>query len=373
METTWRRIWAACWRLVVGEALSPLQRMHLAFLFVAAWIAALSGLFNVFIGLSSPAYGLVLEGTALVVLWMWYRSRWRGDAVRMAWWFCLLVIFVVMPVNWLFNQGMHGPTLMFFLMGAAYALGVIPAQGWRRWVILAGFLGMPPLMILLEYRHPGWVAGYPDRLAQATDLTVSYLMNVAILLIMVSGHLKRVQREQRLSRRYAERLRELARRDSLTGLLNHASFHELVSKRQHECRRDGLTAALLTYDLDHFKWLNDTYGHPYGDTVIVRFAEHLGAVAADLGGVAGRCGGEEFSILIAPATQTEMLAFDERLRQRCRSQPLEHGEIRFSGGGALLPEAGPVRQWFERADHALYTAKSTGRQRFSVADDRLAC
>ncbi|WP_162500790.1 GGDEF domain-containing protein [Modicisalibacter coralii] len=368
MVTTWRRIQAACWRLVAGEALSPLQRMHLAFLFVAALTAAISGAFNVIVGLSSPTYALVLEGIALAVLWMWYRSRWHGDVVRMAWWFCLLAIFGIMPLNWLFNQGMSGPTSMFFLMGAAYALGVIPSCGFRRWVVLAGIVGMPPLMILLEYHHPGWVTDYPDRFSRALDLGVSYLMNVAILLILVSGHLKRVRREQRVSRRYAERLRELARRDSLTGLLNHAAFHERVAIRQGECRHDGTSAALLTYDLDHFKWLNDTHGHPYGDTVIVRFADCLNDVASDFGAVVGRCGGEEFSVLIAPATPAEMLAFDTRLREACRARPLAHGDIQFSGGGALLETDGPVSRWFERADRSLYAAKSAGRQRFSMDD-----
>ncbi len=342
--------------------------MHLAFLFVAAWVGAFSGMFNVILSLSPPLYGLLLEGFALTVLWMWYRSRWRADAERMAWWFCLLIIFVMMPVNWLFNQGMSGPTLMFFLMAAAYSLGVIPAHGWRRWLVLAGFLIMPALMILLESYHPSWIAAYPSATQQAADLIFSYYLNVAILMVMVSGHIRRVESERRLSRDYAARLREQARRDSLTGLLNHAAFHETA---EAELAGDKPDLALLIYDLDHFKQVNDNYGHPYGDQALLHFAALLGEIARQYDAIVGRCGGEEFCVLMPRASQALLEAFDRQLRERCRLQPLAHGEIHFSGGGALAPEKGSVTLWFELADRALYSAKRAGRRRLVVSDDLL--
>ncbi|MDW5376609.1 GGDEF domain-containing protein [Halomonas sp. HP20-15] len=371
MKVWGRRFAARGWRVVVGDANSPLQRMHLAFLFFAAWVGAFSGAFNVVLSLSPPLYGLALEGFASIVLWMWYRSRWRADAERMAWWFCLMIIFVMMPINWLFNQGMSGPTLMFFLMAAAYSLGVIPAHGWRRWLVLAGFLIMPALMILLESRHPRWVEAYPSVAQRATDLIVSYYLNVAILLIMVSGHIRRVKSEQRLSRDYAARLREQARRDSLTGLLNHAAFHATAEARLALAGDRSPGWALVIYDLDHFKQVNDKYGHPYGDKVLLHFAALLSEVAQLYDAIVGRCGGEEFCVLMPRASQALIETFDGRLRERCCSQPLAQGEIHFSGGGALAPEEGSVTLWFERADRALYAAKHAGRDRLIVSDDRL--
>ncbi|MEC9481920.1 MAG: GGDEF domain-containing protein [Halomonas sp.] len=365
MKTIIQRAYRTAWRGIAGRKRSPSQRMHLAFLFFAALVGYVSAGFNLMLGLTSPVHGAVLVGFSSIVTWMWYRSRWRGETRRMAWWFCLLTLFVVLPVNWLFNQGMHGPTLMFFLMTAAYSLGVLPQRGGQRSLVLAGFICVPPLLVALDYFYPRWTAPYLERADQALDLGVSYLLNVAILLVMVNGHMARIRREQQRSASYATRLQALARLDSLTGLLNHGAFHAQAASRLDEVAR-GVPHVLFACDLDHFKQINDVYGHPYGDDVLRVFARLLREVAEASGGIAGRCGGEEFAVLLPGMDAEQARGFDHRLRGACISHVMPHGAIRYSSGLAPALPGESSTCWFERADRALYAAKLAGRNRLSM-------
>lgn len=351
----------------MGRAQTPVQRMHHAFLLFAALVGFVAAVFNVVMGLSPLGYGIALAVTSLFILWMWYRSRWRDDYQRMAWWFSVLVIFVFIPVNWFFNQGMQGPTLLFFLMAAAYSLGLVPYRGWQRCLVIAGFLAMPLLLIVVEYRVPSLVAPYPSRAQQAADMIVSYYLNVAILLVLVTGHLARIKTERRRSQSYAARLEELARCDSLTGLLNHGAFHALAEAHLESVAHTGRPCCLLTCDLDHFKRINDTHGHPYGDRVIQYFADRLREVAGDIDGIVGRCGGEEFSVLLPGAAAQAARGVDGRLRELCRLAPMLHGEVHLSSGLAEASGEMTVAHWFERADKALYVSKANGRNRLVVS------
>lgn len=358
------------WQLIVGRHSSPLQRMHLAFLFFAALVGLASAVFNLALALTSPHHNGALLVFSSIVIWMWYRARWHGEARRMAWWLCLLTLFVILPLNWLFNQGMQGPTLMFFLMTAAYALGVMPHDGWQRRLVLMGFVVMPLLLLMLENANPHWIAPYSEQVGQALDLGVSYLLNVAILIVIVSGHMGRIQREQQRSASYAAQLETLARLDSLTGLLNHGAFHAELQSRLPDIAK-GKPYVLLSCDLDYFKHLNDTYGHPYGDEVIRTFAGLLRQTAEEAGGVAGRCGGEEFAVLLSTGLE-QAKAFDRQLRVLCHDHCMRHGAIRFSSGLASAVPGETIPRWTERVDRALYTAKAAGRNRLAICDTSIS-
>ncbi|AWN15646.1 diguanylate cyclase (GGDEF domain) with PAS/PAC sensor [Salinisphaera sp. LB1] len=335
--------------------------MHLTFLFFAPWGCYFSAVFNAATGITDTLYVAVLLSIGLVVHALWFRARRTLHTHGMAALFCLLMLFVILPLSWFYNEGADGPTLLFFLLLAAYALGAIVLRPWQRAALIASFVVVPTVLLVTGYRHPAWVPAYAAPQQRLLDLTVSYNFSIVLLLILMGGYFRRFENEHRDAR-------DSARRDSLTGLLNHGAFHGVLDQYELERSPDN-SAMLLTYDLDHFKQVNDSYGHAYGDEVLCHFSQLLNETVADYAGVAGRCGGEEFNLFIPYATRDDIVALDSRLRERCMKQPLRHGPICFSGGAALdSAETFSVDEWFARSDTALYAAKSAGRNR-SLFDD----
>ncbi|WP_156962478.1 GGDEF domain-containing protein [Salinisphaera hydrothermalis] len=348
--------------LIFGAAETPEQRMHLTFLFFAPWGFYFSAVFNAATGVTDIFYVTALTLVGVLVNALWFHARQSLRTHGMAALFCLLALFVVLPMNWLYNGGADGPTLMFFVLLAAYALGAVVLRPWQRVALIAGFLLVPTMLILATHSRPTWIPGYTDPGQRLLDLTVSYYFSITLLLILMGGYLRRFESEHRDAR-------DTAMRDSLTGLLNHGAFHGVLDQYGIERVSRPDRAILLTYDLDHFKQVNDSYGHAYGDRVLQHFSRLLNETARAYGGVAGRCGGEEFNVFIPRATRSQVVALDNRLREQCMGQPLDHGAICFSGGAAF--DSAPsfsVDEWLGRSDSALYAAKADGRNR-SLFDD----
>jgi diguanylate cyclase len=170
------------------------------------------------------------------------------------------------------------------------------------------------------------------------------------------------------------RVREDALTDALSGLLNRRGFdRELQRLAPKDGARDG-SLALIMLDIDHFKKVNDTYGHPLGDRVIAAVGELIRGCLGSAG-VAARYGGEEFAVLL-PAQAIEVA---EILAQSIRKR-VEQGKIKRRQGedpiGGVTVSAG-VAAWhhnddpaalIERADRALYASKRAGRNRVTVDD-----
>lgn len=164
-----------------------------------------------------------------------------------------------------------------------------------------------------------------------------------------------------------ERLRQQANRDSLTGLYNRHFLEDNFARELARCDRDGNTLSVLLIDLDRFKEINDTWGHPAGDGVLVQVARLLldNARATD---IVCRYGGEEF-LLVLPNTPLAAAQHKaEELRRRFESTEVafgaQHIPVRISVGVATYPDhAGNVAELLARGDSALYRAKHSGRNR----------
>ncbi len=155
-----------------------------------------------------------------------------------------------------------------------------------------------------------------------------------------------------------QEVEQLASRDSLTGLLNRRAFLAAYDRAV----ADGRRRALLVLDLDHFKAINDRYGHDAGDRVLFQFAALIGAACRD-GDVAGRFGGEEFVLL---TTADDVLAFADRLTRTIAAHdfgapgcPVER--VTVSIGIQAVGAGDDFDAAFARADAALYAAKASGR------------
>jgi diguanylate cyclase (GGDEF)-like protein len=164
--------------------------------------------------------------------------------------------------------------------------------------------------------------------------------------------------------RRRELLSEQARTDELTGLFNRRHFHERLAAELARAQRDRAPVGLVLLDVDDFKRVNDVYGHPVGDQVLVAFADVLGAHVR-AGDVVCRTGGEEFAVILPNADEAEAMRCAARLVDAVRGASWTvAGPITASAGVAVAPEdAATVAALFKAADECLLTAKAQGKDR----------
>ncbi len=172
------------------------------------------------------------------------------------------------------------------------------------------------------------------------------------LLVRVDRVLSRHKLVMQLQKREAQ-LTEMALFDALTGVYNRHGLSELMRKRITNCHRHEIPAVLMVLDLDHFKELNDTFGHPFGDTVLSQVGQTLNDIVRD-DDIAGRWGGDEFVLLLTHCDLKGASRTAERIRARLQQR---NERIQCSIGMSELQKDDTVESFIERSDQALYAAK----------------
>jgi diguanylate cyclase (GGDEF)-like protein len=175
-----------------------------------------------------------------------------------------------------------------------------------------------------------------------------------------------------------EQLRLLATRDPLTGLRNRREFERLLADEWQRCVRFKRNFALVVADIDFFKKVNDTHGHPAGDAVLKHVAGLLTGQLRSVDHLA-RVGGEEFAIIMVETGAKDAQETIQRLLVLLAQSPCalpdsaESVNVTISAGIAMMPDdADSTSALFEAADKALYTAKRTGRNRVIMASTKLS-
>jgi len=165
---------------------------------------------------------------------------------------------------------------------------------------------------------------------------------------------------------------ELSLKDPLTGLANRRQFDAVLERSIDVVARSGEPALLLMIDIDHFKHVNDSYGHPTGDLILQTVAQCLAKCVRPMDTVA-RYGGEEFAVVLPNCHTAFGITIAERIREAVASlvttvSPGVNIKITVSLGGAYAPEwvRSTAAQWTERADVQLYRAKEQGRNRVRI-------
>lgn len=172
------------------------------------------------------------------------------------------------------------------------------------------------------------------------------------------------QRQAQMHGQQQELVR-MATCDGLTGLINRAEFERLGLLEVERARRYGLAVSLLLLDLDHFKLVNDQWGHPAGDAVLKEVATVL-RTHVRASDVVARMGGEEFMVLLPHTHLDAALALAEKLRQCVAATHVHVGghTLRVTASVGLAAASGNEVNFtslYQRADHALYSAKAAGR------------
>jgi diguanylate cyclase len=199
-------------------------------------------------------------------------------------------------------------------------------------------------------------------------------------LIEVRGERQRSQAEQmasRLDRMNLELVdvREKLATDPLTEIPNRAALDEHLRRLIGVQTIVAIRATLFMIDVDHFKWVNDRYGHPAGDAVLKEVARQLQKGFRRKGDFVARFGGDEFVAIVRDAESDGVRRICEQVLFSIRDMDIPNdGEpirVSISIGAVDFAQGDDVHTWLERADRALYMAKEAGRDRFVVPDDEV--
>ena len=289
--------------------------------------------------LGQVAPGL-LALVCLLVAGLWsFLAQWFMPSVTLYALGCCFVgtLLLIRPATTLLIYG-----LSFAMM--SWALGQSPVTG---------------LLLATERLY----AGFASTLGVVLSLVLWHRFTTAEML-RIKVQAQRLQLEMQ-----NHQLQNMAMLDALTGLLNRRAFEVQAEQAISRARRDGTSLAALMLDLDHFKSINDQYGHPAGDAVIKFTADVLGASVRDTDMVA-RVGGEEFMVLLPVTSPEAALDVAEKIRQRVSQTPhslntTESIYISVSVGVACFApgKMGSFESLYAQADRALYEAKRLGRNR----------
>ena len=163
-----------------------------------------------------------------------------------------------------------------------------------------------------------------------------------------------------------EQLELMASTDLLTGLKNRRFFQEKMAHHLSLYHEEQREFSLLVMDIDHFKSINDTYGHPIGDLVLGNLATLLLSISREVDVVA-RYGGEEFVIILANCGEEQAISIAERYRSQVASADWGEYRVTVSIGAATISAADTELSVFQKADDALYASKTGGRNRVTHA------
>jgi len=165
-------------------------------------------------------------------------------------------------------------------------------------------------------------------------------------------------------------LEAISRTDPLTGLANRRAFDELLNKEINRCKRANLPLVLALLDIDHFKQINDQYGHDFGDMILIDVGKRIESTLR-INDFAARWGGEEFAALLSATNKQDALLIAQRIKQSISalSWVFEEQTVRLtiSIGLARLQPHEETNQLFKQADTALYESKHTGRNKVSIS------
>ena len=230
--------------------------------------------------------------------------------------------------------------------------------------ILVGLMLVVPAVGWLSAREFG-----PDSLARAMLVSTILPLVIAPPILFLFGHLG--LKNHRLAREVAQ----FAYTDWLTGLANRRAFSSLAQDYLDAKTQPGTAPTLFLLDIDHFKAVNDRYGHDVGDTALVHVAQQITLVAGTDTFVA-RLGGEEFAVIRMFRSPHQAERFAQRLRTRIAETPIVNEAARLcitaSVGACMFEPDDTLAAALKRADRALYASKRAGRNRVTLCYEMLS-
>lgn len=218
---------------------------------------------------------------------------------------------------------------------------------------------------------PGQMKPYSQMLQEANDELGKLNLSYEQLVLELKESKEKSERFANELRKTNVRLEELAFRDGLTNLYNHRYFQEVLGKEMIRAKRYKHPLSLIMFDIDFFKEVNDTHGHPAGDQVLINLAQAISA-AVRPSDIITRYGGEEFTVILPETNLTGLKVFAERLRRCAQAVTTMHEQAAIKitiscGGVQLLPHDHVMQQeLINIADRGLFLSKKNGRNRVTI-------
>lgn len=278
---------------------------------------------------------LAITGLSGLCFWGAYRSQHRQ-------WLILLVLVPALLglLAWLIkNHGINNASWLFPVVIAYYCM-LEESKAW-----LANLITLTTIIPVIWW-------------STTADTAFPFIASmIAVSLFSSIG--------ARVTNSHHQSLETLATTDTLTGLLNRSLLKITLSQAIDQFRRAGTPMTLLFIDLDHFKLINDTYGHATGDQVLAQ----VGGLIKDTSRLSDTCfrlGGEEFLCLLYGSDLANGKRLAETLRQRIQaSRMIDDQQVTASVGVASLESGENHEDWYKRVDDHVYSAKHNGRNRVS--------
>ncbi|MHB9098424.1 MAG: GGDEF domain-containing protein [Syntrophales bacterium] len=261
---------------------------------------------------------------------------------------------------------------LFYALGAWELLGNAPPDLRFSYRFTGSLFAIYSLFmftrVLLTVLNPGPYDLYAPNLMQTFTFLLPLLLGIAWTFGFVMLNSERLEVDLKSAQ---VELQRLATTDFLTGISNNRSFFATGEREIQRARRYGRPLGVLMFDIDHFKRINDTYGHAAGDQVLVAITAACRNFLRDID-VFGRLGGEEFAILLPETDLAGGRTTAERLRSAIAKIGIEAGaatlHITISLGVSVLsPDDDQIEQVLKRADDAMYEAKRDGRNKTMTA------
>ena len=259
----------------------------------------------------------------------------------------------------------------------------VDVDGYDAWELSPG--GPPYLCKTVRISKEGLsVYGFEGLAPLLADIAESFRMHLATTFIffvlgfaVIIGTTVNLLRDRYLRntlQKLNDTLRVQAQHDSLTGLLNRRMFDEMAEAWFAQTLRLGVPFSLVLFDIDHFKRLNDAFGHQAGDHVLREIARCVSIRLSRRGDRVFRIGGEEFAVLASASEERQIVSLMEKIRKTVEDMRLQHPDgadkvVTISLGGLLVRDCCDMSfdEAFKRADEALYSAKAQGRNRSVLA------
>ncbi|MGM0519681.1 MAG: diguanylate cyclase [Campylobacterota bacterium] len=216
--------------------------------------------------------------------------------------------------------------------------------------------------------------GIQEKLVNAASSIENEMNSVSDKLKTGKTQVQELEEKVKTLEEELEKSKQESMKDHLTGLLTRRAYDEEVKRIESDYTRNNSHYAIVFFDLDHFKKLNDTYGHDCGDVVLKTFAKILDKSTRDED-IVGRYGGEEFVAIINFNLTRELLLYLKRVKQIVTSNNFIYKntklKITFSAGVAIRSNHSSYENTIQKSDMLLYDAKENGRNQIKLDDGRI--
>jgi len=303
---------------------------------------------------------------ALLFVWLWLRP---GSFNHVIWAGFLIALFAIAVPAWVYPiRAMQAPGVTLIETLPPISSTLLP-------IILVMIVFLRPRQVLVA-ASVAWIIvatpilfylfAHPAELHSPRGMDMAITLGPVMLVVLVYIPFHRGLDEW-VSTLQAERakMQALAERDGLTGLYNRRASEQLLTNL---VAAPDTSDGLILFDIDHFKAINDTHGHPVGDEVLRQIARRCEALLRR-DDVFARWGGEEFLVMVRGTRDQGITQMAELMRLSIASTSIDPvGTVTASFGVSLFHPHDTLASWVQRADTALYAAKSSGRNRVSAAN-----